>query len=293
MKKHLDWDHLRIFLTSYRAGSLRGAAEQLGVNHATIRRAIEGLEDRLGTTVFNRSSGGLTLTQPGEMLIDHAEEMERQTSRISRKLFGLDAEPSGKVRVSVPQSFAQGFLAEILAGFTEEFPDIQVEVIATNKISNLSKSEADVSIRVAHEVEDDVVGRRLLRYVTGAFATPEYLDRHPDLTIGDGTGTHWIGWGSNSDWIRSTPFPNAGSRHALPEIFMQLAAASQHLGMAWVPCFLGDSTPGLVRVPGVQVKPDRSLWLLLHSDLRKSARVRAFVDFTAEAIRKRREAFTT
>lgn len=290
--KHLDWDQLRVFLAAHRAGSLRGASENLNVNHATVNRAVRGLEETLGTRIFDRSTGGLTLTQPGEELIEHAEAMEQQTLQISRKLAGLESKPSGLVRVSVPPSLTHGFLAPILASFTEIHPDIRIKIIGTNRISNLGRHEADVSIRVAHEVEDDVVGRKMVRYVKSAFASPEYLERQPNLTVGDGTGAHWIGWGRPKGWVKNSPFPNAGIRHALPEISIQLEAAAHHIGMVWVPSFLGDHDPRLVRVPGVTPVPDRTIWLLLHGDLRKSARVRAFVDHTAAAIKRDMDKYT-
>lgn len=289
----IDWDGMRIFLVCARKASMRAAAEHLRVNHATVNRAIRSLEQALGTRVFERSVTGLTLTQPGETLLRHAEEMERQAQLVGLKLAGLDAQRSGKIRVSLPTSLTTTFIAPILAGFTEAFPDIDVEVIGTNRISNLGKHEADVSIRVAHEVEDDVVGRRVLRFAVCAYASAAYLARHPNLKTGDGVGAHWIGWGGKRNWVKDTPFPNATVRHDLPEVFMQMAAAANGLGIVWVPCFLGDADNRLIRVPGVVPQPDRSIWVLLHGDLRNSARVRAFVDFTVGAIRKTSSQYTS
>ncbi|QPH53647.1 LysR family transcriptional regulator [Pontivivens ytuae] len=289
----MDWDHLRLFLATARAGSLRAAADEQKVSHATIRRALDGLEQTLGTTLFERSPGGVALTGSGEVLLRHAQSMEGETRQIARRLSGLDAAPRGRIRVSLPPSFALGFLAPILASFTEAYPEITVEIIATNRISNLTRHEADISIRAAHTVEDDVVGRRLLRYVVGAFASPAYLEQVGVPELGDGHKAHWIGWGRDGEWVSQSPYPRAGIRHVLPEIFMQLEAAAQGIGMAWVPCFLGDQEPRLVRVPGLQPVPDRSLWLLLHGDLRGSARVRAFVDHAAKAVLADRERYTT
>lgn len=90
MAKDLDWDHLRIFLTTMRTGSFRKAAEKLGVNHGTVHRAISALETDLGTRIFDRTTSGLQLTQSGETLIEPAEEMESQANNISRKISGLD-----------------------------------------------------------------------------------------------------------------------------------------------------------------------------------------------------------
>lgn len=287
----MDWDQLRILLAIHRAGSLRKAAEALNVNHATIARALKGAEDTLGTRLFDRSARGLRLTQPGEVLLPHAEEMERQVFEVQRRIGGMDSEPSGTVMVSLPLSFVQSFFVEILAEFNDVYPDIKIEVIATNRISDLKRQEADVSIRAAYKIDDDLIGRRLVDYVVAAFATPDYLAKFPDLAETGGRGAHWIGWGSDNTWIASSPLPQATARHSLPDIFMQTAAAQKGLGMAWVPAFLGDTVDGLIRVPGVPVEPSRSLWVLLHGDLRRTARVRAVVDFVADWVTKRKTVF--
>ncbi|MEL6571813.1 MAG: LysR family transcriptional regulator [Pseudomonadota bacterium] len=287
----MDWDQMRVLLAVHREGSLRKAALALNVNHATISRALQSAEDSLGTRLFDRSARGLKLTQPGEVLLPHAEEMERQAFEIQRRIGGMDSEPCGSVRVSMPLSFVQSFFVEILADFSKAYPDIEIEVIATNRISDLNRQEADVSIRAAFKIDEDLVGRRLADYVVAAFAAPDYLERHPNLAETGGVGAHWIGWGNDSNWIAATPLPYARPRHSLPDIFMQTAAAEKGLGMAWVPAFLGDTVSGLVRVPRVPVEPSRSLWVLLHGDLRRTAKVRAVVDFVAEWVIKRRSRF--
>ncbi len=288
----MDWDQMRILLAIHREGSLRGAAVRLNVNHATVARALRGAEESLGTRLFDRSARGLSLTQPGETLLPHAQEVERQMLEVRRKLTGLDSDPSGTVRVSLPPSFGQSFFVPILAAFTSEYPEIRIDVVATNRISDLSRQEADVSIRAAFRIDDDLVGRRLVDYVVAAFATPDYIKAHPDIAASQGAGAHWIGWGGSDDWIAQSPLHKATARHSLPEVFMQTEAAAAGLGIAWVPAFLADPHPGLIRVPGVPTAPDRSIWILLHGDLRRTARVRAFVDFVADWISARRHAFT-
>lgn len=288
-----NWDNYRVFLACYRSGSLRGGAKALGVNHATVARALKSLEDALGAKVFHRSVGGLQLSDTGRLLIQYVEEIEQQAQHIHRRVAGLDAQPSGLLRVSVPPALAQSLVAPELAGFAERYPNIEVELLATNRVSNLLRSEADVSLRVARNVTDDVVGRRLLRYVTGAFASPSYLEKLGPLPPGDGQGAQWIGWSTNRDWVQQTPYPKAAVRHRLMDIHAQLEAAKAGLGMAWVPCFLGDPFEGVVRVPGATPVPDFSIWLLLHPDLRHSARVRAFVDYFAARITQQQQRFVS
>ena len=288
----MNWDAIRIFLAVARAGTLRGAAEALTVNHATVARALGMLETNLETRLFDRSRLGLKLTQAGEDLIETAERMQSEAQTIQRRLLGRDALPSGRVRVSVPPLLAYKFLAGPFTEFARTYREIDLDVSITNRFADLSRREEDVSIRIARDVEDDVVGRRLIQYVKGVYASPAYLEARPDLCIGDGADAEWIGWGDDDpkpDWVRASPFPNAPLRHAMPEAVLQLEAAAAGLGLTYLPAFIGDSDPRLQRVPGIEPFEDRSIWLLLHGDLRNTARVRAFVDFMAEKILKKRK----
>lgn len=292
MKKDLDWDHLRIFLASVRTGSFRKAAERLAVNHGTVHRAISALETDLGTRLFDRTSSGLQLTQPGETLVAPAEEMETQANTITRKLTGLDMVPSGTIRLSLPPAFSHGLLSDMLLEFAEHYPEITVRAISTNRVSDLLRLEADISLRVATNVDDDVFGRKLIRFVQAVYASPDYLERHESLVEKNGEGAHWITWGDNHDWIAQSPFPKAKVRHVLPEVSMQIEAAAKGLGLIKVPAFAGDADPRILRVPSLPVLPGYNLWLLYHGDLRRVARIRAFVDFTTAYFDRNKHLFT-
>lgn len=287
----VSWDAIRIFLAIARAGTLRGAAEALAVNHATVARALDILEANLETRLFDRGRLGLKLTQAGEDLIGTAERMEVEAQTIQRQVLGRDAEPSGRVRISIPPLLAYKFLAKDFASFVRTYPEIDLDVSITNRFTDLSRREEDVSIRLTREVDDDVVGRRLIQYVKGIYASPAYLAARPELRIGDGAEADWIGWGdaeSKPAWIRASPFPNAPLRHAMPEAVLQVEAAAAGMGLTYLPAFIGDPDPRLQRVLGIEPSDDRSIWLLLHGDLRATARVRAFVDFMAAKILEKR-----
>ncbi|MEO1017787.1 MAG: LysR family transcriptional regulator [Pseudomonadota bacterium] len=287
----LDWDSLRIFLAIVRSGSLRRAAETLAVNHATIARGLGGLEQALATRLFSRSRSGLTLTQAGEDLVSSAERIEHEILTAQRRVSGRDTQPSGVVRVSVPPILADRFLGPDLARFAIAFPEIDLRVVSTNRFADLSRLETDVSIRIVREVDEDVLGRRVIQYAKCVYASPGYLQARPEMTVGDGKEAAWIGWGSKEKrpaWVRAGPFPNAPVRHALLEAVLHIEAAAAGMGMTYLPCFIGDADPRLARVPGVAPEDDRSIWLLLHSDLKRTGRVRAFVDFMAEAILEKR-----
>ncbi len=289
--KPADWGDLPYFLAIARSGSLRAAAAHLGVNHATIARRLANLETDYAVRLFDRSVDGLVLTQAGEELLPIAERAEAEVLGARRKLCGLDNRPSGIIRVTLPPSLAYVFVSPMLTRFSERYPDIHLDIQITNSFRDLNKHEADVSIRLAFSVTDDVVGRRVMQYQKGIYASKDYVRQHRAAFDGDGTGLTWIGWGdedANPEWARKSPFPKARIQHAVPEGVMQREMARAGMGMTFLPCFAGDPDPELQRVPNTEVVADRSVWLLLHSDLRTTARVRAFVDFMASEFLKQR-----
>lgn len=180
----------------------------------------------------------------------------------------------------------------MLLEFAKRYPEITVRAISTNRVSDLLRLEADISLRVATNVDDDVFGRKLIRFVQAVYASPDYLERHESLVEKNGEGAHWITWGDNHDWIAQSPFPKAKVRHVLPEVSMQIEAAAKGLGLIKVPAFAGDADPRILRVPSLPVLPGYNLWLLYHGDLRRVARIRAFVDFTTAYFDRNKHLFT-
>jgi len=285
----IDWDDLRVFLAVHRAGTLRGAARALGVNHATVTRRLAGLEDSLHTRLFDRRPEGLVASQTGEDLLGAAERVESELLAVQRRVGGRDDSPRGLVRLSVPPAMLRSFLAAELVGFAKAHPGIELEVDASHSYSDLARREADVAIRMADEVTDDLVGRRVIRYRKGIYAAPAYLETARD---GLDPGRHaWIGWGEglpSPSWTRDTPFPDLPVRHRLFSNLLQLEACKEGLGLALLPCFLGEAEPAVVRVPGTGTLDGKSIWLLYHRDLRRTARVRTLIDHLAPAIRRHR-----
>ncbi|MEM9105769.1 MAG: LysR family transcriptional regulator [Pseudomonadota bacterium] len=289
----LNWDDLKYFLAVARTGTLRGGADSIQVNHTTLARRVSIMEERVGSRLFDRSKSGLVLTQLGEDLMPHAERVEEEMTAASRAIVGHDANPSGTVYVTMPHGLAMTSIMEDLAAFADLYPDISLNMHFTNNIEDLTRREADVSLRVAHAVTDDVVGRRLVQMSQAAYCTRAYA-----MTVRDngGEGLHLIGWhepegDTTAKWVADSYYPKARLRHRVSELVPLITLTAAGLGMAYLACNLGDRHPDLVRAPYQKPMPYRALWLLLHRDLRNTARVRLFVDFLAERIRTRRNEF--
>lgn len=287
----IDWNDLRVFLAVLRAGSLRGAARRLELNHATVNRRLTALEAGFGSKLFDRTRAGFVPTQAGEELLAAAELVEDELFRVEQTIAGRDANLSGEVKVSLPYAIIRGLLADDLCRFSRQYPDIHLEIDLTDDFTDLARLEADVSIRMAYEVTDDVVGRRLVQYAKTIYAAPQVaqrLDPRTGTLQGDEIWIGWHGAEGNNAWTRGTPYSSVLARHDMPHHAAQIELARGGMGLTMLPCFLGDREPGLRRVPGAEVVPDRSIWLLLRPGLRRTARVRAFVDFIADAIMAQR-----
>ncbi|MEM9435156.1 MAG: LysR family transcriptional regulator [Pseudomonadota bacterium] len=289
----LNWDDLKYFLAVARTGTLRGGADSIQVNHTTLTRRLSVMEERVGSRLFDRSKQGLVLTQLGEDLMPHAERVEAEMAAASRVIVGRDAQPSGTVYITLPHGLAMTSLMDDFTAFANLYPDITLNMNFTNDIRDLTRREADVSLRVASEVTDDVVGRKLVQMSQAAYCTRTYAERISDNR---GEGLHLIGWhepeeATTADWVKNSYYPKAMLKHRVSELVPLITLAASGLGLAYLACNLGDRHPNLIRAPFQKPMPYRSIWLLLHRDLKNTARVRLFIDFLVEKLRSRRNEF--
>lgn len=284
----INWNDLIAFLAIAREKSLRGAARSLSVNHATIKRRLSMLEQSLETRLFDRSPEGHILSPAGEQLFISATRMEEEIISTQRKITGNDNRPFGCIKISVPPAMIGSFLSKELANFSRKYPDIEIDVKATHLFSDIRRGETDIAIRMANEVSDDVVGRRVIQYAKAIYASKNYLK---DFDAGEPEKYTWIGWGNDKpyhDWVVDTPFPDIPVKHKIFSNAMQIELARHGMGLALLPCFLGDIELDLERVPNTNTILTNSIWVLLHKDLQKTAKVRVFVDFICDAIKKNR-----
>lgn len=147
--RSFNWDDLKYFLAVARTGTLRGGADSIEVNHTTLARRLTIMAERVGSRLFDRSKAGLVLTQLGEDLMPHAERVEEEMSAASRVIVGRDAQPSGTVYVTMPHGLAMTSITDDLAAFADLYPDITLNMTFTNDVADLTRREADVSLRVA------------------------------------------------------------------------------------------------------------------------------------------------
>ena len=280
-----SWDDLRLVLAVARGGSLSAAARRLGVNHSTVFRRLGNLETALAVRLFDRQARGYAATAAGADLLTTAEAIEEQMIALERRLAGQDLSLSGAIRITAPDDVFEPILAGALARFRQRYPDITLEVAIDNRMLNLTRREADVALRPARSPDDNLVGRRIGRVASRAYLPRALLDDYSGPA-----NLPWAAWEEGSGppgeraWFKS---------HVASERIVFRCNSMQHLltacrtgiGAAVLPCFLGDAHPDLARLPDFGAPLETQLWLLTHPDLRRTARIRAFLDFLYEELR--------
>jgi DNA-binding transcriptional LysR family regulator len=181
-------------------------------------------------------------------------------------------------------------LPEILAEFRASHPGIQVEVAVSNVMFNLTKRDADIAIRPANNPPETLVGRRVGKVAFAIYGSAGYLAKHKAKDLAD---HRWVGPDDSladtsvAQWMRSK-VPASEIALRADSLWALRQAVHAGLGLAALPCYLGDSAAGLVRVYRPIPEMETALWILTHEDLRHTARIRVFTEFAAQAFGRRR-----
>lgn len=289
----LSWDDFRYVKAIAGTRSLGGAAQELAVNHSTVFRRLAQIEKQLGSRLFERSRGGYALTPCGEEMVRLAERMDEDIIAFERQVTGHDLRPSGELRVTTNDTALIYLMTDIFAAFRRAYPEISLDVVVANQALNLSKRDADVAIRATDRPSDTLIGRRTATIAWAVFAASSQA-RHNFDPINDARDVDWIGFGDNlanlkaAKWLKEHAAPGR-IVYRINTVLGLAEATAAGIGFALLPCFIGSTTPGLARLtPPVDDVTD-ALWLLTHSDLRATARVRAFMDFAGGEIAKRKK----
>jgi len=289
----LSWDDFRFVKAIADTGSLGGAAAELSVNHSTVFRRLAQVEKQLGSRLFERSRGGYALTPCGEEMVRLAERMDEDIVTFERQVTGHDLRPSGELRITTNDTALVHLMTDVFAAFRKAYPEIVLDIVVSNQALNLSKRDADVAVRATERPPDALIGRRAANIGWAVFAAPKQAPKAFDPDTG-ARDADWIGFGDNLTNLKAAKWLK---EHAAPErivyrintVLGLAEAAASGIGLALLPCFIGAATPGLARLTPALPGFTDALWLLTHADLRQTARVRAFMDFAAAEITKRRK----
>lgn len=294
-----DWNDLRLVLAVTRAASLTRAAKELGIDHSTAFRRLNGIEAKLGVRLFERLPGGVYRPNPaGERMGRGAERMESEALDLARDLAGRDARLSGRLRVTSSETMAHRLLPRQIAAFRNAHPGIVVELMVENRILSLSRREADIALRPVRPRESELWGRKLADIAWAPYASPAWLAMHPAPDgIVELAACPLIGWDENAAGIAAARWladnvPAEAVVFRSSSLVAQLAAAKAGIGIALLPCYLGDADPEVARaLPAPLPELAAELWIVTHADLKATGRVRAFFDVVGDGLASQRKLF--
>ena len=281
-----EWDQYRLILAIHRAGTIRGAAERLNVNHATVSRRLAQIENRFETPVFNKVTGGYRASELGLELVAAAEDMELIALAAERKSRAANANLSGPIRVSMGEPIAQYLLQDALLQFARMHQNIELTIETSINLVDLNRSEADVVIRSTPNPPDHLVGRRLFPYFLCEYAATGYLDKtRPE-------DRRWLAFSrsvSGPDWIAESAVPDAPIGLRSDDLVWLLGAARAGQGMIRTACYMADPDPGLQRLPGAEPIAAQDFWVLTHPDLKNAPRIKHLMRHLASALEDQRD----
>jgi DNA-binding transcriptional LysR family regulator len=290
MNSSFDWSLVRSFLAVLEQGSLLAAARHLRSSQPTMGRHVAELEAQLGLVLFDRTGRGLVPTDSALRLADAARAMQSGADQLARSVMGSDRSASGTVRITASQPVACFVLPPLLAQMRLTLPEVQVELVASNSVSNLVRREADIAVRMVQPEQATVIARRVGKVALQACAHQDYLRRRgvprqpSDLLAHD-----LIGDDRNEEVLAgfaSIGFPVGREQFAFrtDDLIAVWQAVRAGLGIGFVSEHMVRTDPAVIPVlPKLRIEP-YPVWLVVHKELRTSKRIRAVYDFLADAL---------
>ncbi|WP_068087550.1 LysR family transcriptional regulator [Polycladidibacter stylochi] len=292
----MNWDDTRIFLAIARNGQILAAANRLGLNHATVARRLNNLEDALGVKLFKRLPSGSNLSEAGERFFEYAERIEAEMEQAQSHIGSGNLTLEGTVRISAPDGFAVAFLAKHLGFLSQQHEQLNVQLVPMHRSLSLSKREADIAITVGAPEQGRVVARRLVDYHLGLFASTHYLDRYgPPLTAQSLANHQLVGY--VEDLVVSPALDYAqefwrGWRASFEcaSAMAQYEAVRAGAGIGILHGFIAADDRNLTPVlPELGI--NRSYHLVYHESSREQRRVRVVADYIIELVDTHRDLF--
>ena len=275
----MDWDHYKFFSAAAELGTVRGAAQALGVNPSTVTRRLEQFEQQLGVTLFVRTSRGLVLTVDGEAVAAEVEAVADRLRGIHSQLLAKDDRLAGVVRLQLADALGFSFLYREFDTFDAQYPDVHIEFLPSYESYDMARREVDLVLTATEKPPLDMIGRPVGAYAYAVYASPELVQED-----GLREGTRWLSarlpdtTAEAVSAFRRDVLPDLVDGHRFPNTLSLYAAVRDGLGVAALPCALADGDPGLLRLPIASPREIASIWLLMHPDLRNVRRVRVLVE---------------
>jgi DNA-binding transcriptional LysR family regulator len=287
-----NWDEIRTAFQVARLGTVSGAAEVLGVHHATVIRHIDALERRLGAKLFQRHARGYTATEAGRDLLAVAQTTEEQFAHLSSRIKGQGETVSGELVVTSIAGVSD-LLTPVMVSFQAKWPDVRVRFLTDMRVFRLDYGEAHVAIRAgAGPEEPDNVVQPLVRLRTALYAATSYIKRHGKPASEDDFAGHRFVCSDNEvtrapfhRWLRASVQPDQIAYAATEPAALE-AAIRNGAGIGFLSVYRAAEDPDLVEVLPPRLDWEAPLRIVTHVDLHRTRKVQAFLTHLKDAARE-------
>jgi len=284
------WDEIRTAYQVARLGTVSGAADALGVHHATVIRHIDALEKRLGAKLFQRHARGYTATEAGQDLLSVASSADDQFTQLAGRIKGRGDEVTGELIVTSLESLS-ALLVPAIARFQDKHREVNVRFISGTRLLRLEYGEAHVAVRAGKlpDQPDNVVQPFFTQRICLA-AHQLYVDRYGPLTADNLEAHRFIGSSHETPrapflvWLKDM-VPEASIVFRTNEMREVKDAVMAGIGIGFVASWDVDESDGLVEMLPSLEEWNARVWLVTHMDLHRTAKVQTFLRFLKEEVK--------
>jgi len=287
---------LAVFIKVAEIGGFAAAGRQLAMSPPAVTRAVAGLEERLGTRLFVRTTRSVRLTESGARFLQDAKRILLELEEAEEAAIGSHAAPRGTLQITAPVLFGRMFVTPILGEFLDLFPLVNARTLYVDRVVNLMDEGLDVAIRIGDLPDSSLTAIRVGTVRRVLFAAPDYIEKFGKPETPDDLADHRlvqsVAMGFSPEWpfliegepvsVRVEPRLRMNTNDAVIELVLQGWGLSQLLSYQIAPHLAGGRLLTLLedfRMPPLPIH-------VIHQEGRLvSARVRAFVDFMVERLR--------
>ena len=285
-----DWNLIKSFLAILDSGTLSAAADALGISQPTLSRHVDQLEKSLNVVLFERGRRGALPTSAALAIADHARDILTATQALSLSATGKSNRLQGTVRITASQIVATYLLPEIITKLMNEAPQVEIELVATDKLENLTERQADIAIRMVRPQSQNLIARKVNDIGLGIYGHQDYLKGKPPIVEPqDLNNLRIIGYDNDERIIAG--MAQAGLN--VDRNFFQLRCddqvacwqfLNQAAGIGFAPNYLAKRKPKLTKIGEQFPIPPLPIWLVTHKEVKTNRRIRMVFDFLAEEL---------
>ena len=285
---------IKVFVNVVETGSFSAASDRLDISRAAASKYVSQLESQLGGRLLNRTTRHVSLTESGRLYFERCREILHNLEEADGAVTGLAQEPRGTLRISVPTNFASMHLVPLVAKFMQDFPEVKVDMVCSDRHVDLVDEGFDLAVRITNMGDSDLIARRLTRCRHVIVAAPEYLADRPALKTPGDLKQHdclLYAYTAGSAW----PFAKDGKDYSVkvssvfksnnPDVLIEAAVAG--MGVAMLPTFLASDAIRRGELQMVLEDYDTmevQIYAVYASRQFLPAKIRVFIDYLTEHI---------